>query len=303
VALAGFVDCFANAIVVSAITRKGNDAMPRSLIAICLLAVSTTTPAIIMRHDVDDAAYRELGERHRMTVVDVAVPGGDGVPMHGNGAGTLIAPQWVLTAAHVATGIKPGYPTSRVSAPHTVHVDGKPFLVEQVILHPDWKDVEGPADIALLRLAEPVPGAQPACLYSRDDEVGQVTVLVGRGSPGNGLVGPTRFDAVLRGATVRIDAIESEGAVLAWPFRAPDDPEATPLEGISGPGDSGGPAFLMLDGQLCVAGVSSRQDHMGLSEGRYTVREFYPRVSHFLPWLTATIAAAGEPAVAPAPES
>jgi len=57
------------------------------------------------------------------------------------------------------------------------------------------------------------------------------------------------------------------------------------MEGISGPGDSGGPAFLKYKGQLCIAAVSSSQDDGGLGEGRYGVRELYPRVSHYRGWL------------------
>jgi hypothetical protein len=56
------------------------------------------------------------------------------------------------------------------------------------------------------------------------------------------------------------------------------------LSGIIIP-DSCGPAFLNHKDQLCIAAVSSSQDDGGLGEGRYGVRELYPRVSHYRSWL------------------
>jgi len=71
--------------------------------------------------------------------------------------------------------------------------------------------------------------------------------------------------------------------------------DAMPLEGISGPGDSGGPTLI----DLCVAGVSSAQrvvidvDDEGRETGgpgRYGVIEVYTRVSSYLPWIRAATA-------------
>jgi hypothetical protein len=257
------------------------------MLALLLTAISAGAPAIIIRHDVSDASYRRLAERYRMTVVEVAVPGKDGKPNRGNGVGTLVAPEWVLTAHHVASRIMPGHPTSRVAAPHSVYVNGRPYLIESVFLHPDRSEERPWVDIALIKLAKPVRGAKPACLYPNKDEVGKVAVLVGNGQTGTGLTGPVKEkdDALFRGATVLIEGTEANETVIWWPFRGPDDPKVTAMEGISGPGDSGGPAFLTHLGKLCIAGVSAAQDNRGLGEGRYTVREFYPRVSHYRPWL------------------
>jgi secreted trypsin-like serine protease len=57
-----------------------------------------------------------------------------------------------------------------------------------------------------------------------------------------------------------------------------------------GPGDSGGPAYLVRDAVLFVVGVSSAQSARptGGLRGRYGVLEYYPRVSYFAEWIQST---------------
>ncbi|HBZ39023.1 MAG TPA: serine protease, partial [Balneola sp.] len=66
-----------------------------------------------------------------------------------------------------------------------------------------------------------------------------------------------------------------------------DSEDALPLEGISGPGDSGGPALWFDGDQAYILGVSSHQNGrgMGKPEGVYDVYEFYTRVSEFTDWI------------------
>jgi hypothetical protein len=270
--------------------HSGSDLMNvrarRITLALAAVSFSTAASAIIIRHDVDDIHYRQLGEKYRLSVVDVAVPGRSNEPLHGNGAGTVIAPQWVLTAAHVATSLLPHTAQETPGKTRVVYFESRPYPIERVIVHPDWAGSQRDADIALVKVARRLEGADPVCLYPAGDEVDKVTTLVGRGYFGNGAIGPApRQIGTLRGSTVKIDSVAYDGKVLVWDFNAPGQPGATALEGISGPGDSGGPAFLMHDGKLCVAGVSSDQDRKDLGEGRYGVTEFYPRVSYFRSWI------------------
>lgn len=260
---------------------------------VIVVVFATSAPAIIIRHDVGDAKYRALGQKHRFTVVDMALPDRAGNPVRGNGTGTLITPRWVLTAAHIAAAFKPGHSANRAVGSHSIFFNGKAYEVDQVHLHPDWKGREGPQpDIALVRLSKPVSGARPACLYSGTDEQGQVATLAGFGKFGTGATGPGEEQGTLRGATITVEntgldaPFAPTGKVLTWPFRAPGDPKVTPLEGISGPGDSGGPAFLREAGKLCVAGISSfqlRDEKTG--PGRYNVTEIYARVSPVRAWI------------------
>ncbi len=74
--------------------------------------------------------------------------------------------------------------------------------------------------------------------------------------------------------------------MLVFRFDAPGDENVTPLEGISGPGDSGGPAFLETADGLRLAGLSVASS--GRPKGRYGVWEFYTRVSPQVQWVWDT---------------
>ena len=165
-----------------------------------------------------------------------------------------------------------------------------------VFIHPRWKSVNDVAfDVALVQMTSDVTGVKPAVLFHGPEPVGAVVTFVGRGGFGTGLTGLRGEDRSLRAATNRIDAVSEVD--LQFRFDRPGDPHVTELEGISGPGDSGGAAYFERDGTLYVIGVSCWQDTKptGRVQGRYGVVEHYVRVTPHYPWLTRTMQAASAP--------
>lgn len=240
-----------------------------SLVAGLLLAGlgAADARAIVIRHDVEDRAYRELGGQYSASV---AYAGGC--------AATVLAPSWLLTAAHCTVGREERY----VSARHL----GSDYRIERLIPHPRYDRADHERfDIALIRLQDPIPDARPARIFRGRDEVGRVVVFVGRGTFGNGRDGLLREDGIERGATNEV--VGATERILEFVFDAPGD--ATELEGISSRGDSGGPAFLELDSGLYVLGVSSYQQGRGHPEGTYGVSEHYSRVSTYADWLDSAM--------------
>ena len=62
------------------------------ILLLALLAASSSANAIVTRHDREDAKYR-VSASELPALAD----------MPGEGHGVLIAPQWVVTAAHAVT--------------------------------------------------------------------------------------------------------------------------------------------------------------------------------------------------------
>ncbi len=224
---------------------------------------------ILIRHDRDDRAYRALAEP--FTAV---------ARIGRAGAGVLVAPQWVATAAHVGMGFRRELGVS---------VGSRRFDVADVIAHPDWKETGGPAaaDLALIRLSAPVTGVEPVGIYDGNNEAGMSVVFVGHGGTGTGLTGPAAEDGVMRAATNVVDRVDDHW--LYFDFDAPAT--ATDLEGISGPGDSGGPALVRQgdSGRWLLAGVSVWGRPGANGRGTYGAQEGYTRVSRYAAWIASVV--------------
>lgn len=239
------------------------------LIAVTALPIS----AIVLRHDV-------APERYSATLQDFPAL----AQFYIDGAhGALIAPTWVVTAAHTTFCTNPGA---------SILVAGEKVTVKRRFIHPDHTSGVS-HDIALLELTEPVTHIRPAKIYLASDELGQVVTFIGAGGTGTGKDGQTIDNAENKGVLRKANnsVAKAEGPLLQFIFREGD--EALPLEGIGGGGDSGGPAFIKHGDDYMVLGVSSRGE-MGSTIGKYGNREYYTRVSYFKDWINDVISGSEE---------
>lgn len=251
----------------------------RCLLALILLALPASAPAIVIRHDVPDARYRvdEAGFPFLFALYRTRAGYRDCIA-------TLITPQWAITAAH-CTEDQPFIRALAASTPaYRVEIAGRPAFIDRVMRYPSHEGAPR-VDIALLHISVPVAHVSPIAVYPYDDELGRVVLLPGWGGFGNGAEGLKTPDGLFRVAENRIDAVRD--GRLIWAF---DDPRsaigrALPLEGISGPGDSGGPALIMTGHGWTIAGVSSSQRTFNRAQGVYGNEEVYMRLFDHLHWI------------------
>ena len=263
------------------------------IVAVLLLLSSSASMAtwkynpMITRHDKDEAEFFKIAERFEKYMCHLNLPDCEG---------TIIADQWAITAAHCAVGIAQKFNEGRK---HYVIVNDVEIEVDKVIMPSEWSedqlentvaDIGLMSDLALVHLKTKPDGALQAKLYEDEDEVDKLIYMVGRGAQGDGLKGIVGYDLKQRGATNRIETATAKW--LTWTFDHPDTKTKylTEYEGISGPGDSGGPAFIVKDDIEYIAGISSFQDTMDGPEGLYGVVENYTRVSQFIEWINEEMA-------------
>jgi autotransporter-associated beta strand protein len=198
------------------------------------------------------------------------------------GSGTLIAPDWVITAAHNVTTNTTGYPAYSPSQVTFGTGASAKFpgtsSVSEVIVEPGWSYNLGAGDdLALLKLTTPITDVaiDPIYTSSLGTEVGQTASVVGYGRAGTGLTGITINPGVRRAFTNVIDSLGNQLAggipalgmssnIMFDDFDSPGgtssimgDSTPTALEGISAPGDSGGSVYLTNGGTTYLAGVVS----------------------------------------------
>ena len=263
------------------------------LLLLALFAVSSTASAIVIRDDLDDPQYR-VPASELPALVD----------MPGEGHGVLIAPQWVVTAAHAVTwqteikevlinGVSRDVERLVV---HPAYVKPSQALIDQVMATGDATllrvSLASSDDIALLKLKQPVTDVAPVVLYRGDDELGRIAKIVGKGATGNGATGYGAHDAhrtELRRAFNKITS--ADGRWFCYVFDPA--PSALPLEGMTGNGDSGGAVLIQAKDQWLLAGLPSWATAQGdvrtLRMGLYGQSSCNVRISHYIDWIESTM--------------
>ena len=233
------------------------------------VGTSFNAQSIVIRHDVNDSHYLATDSEFPplATLYQIGVHG------------TLVHPQWVATAAHTIFCMEPG---------DKIKVGGNWATIGARYAHKDYVE-DGENDIAMLKLAAPVKHVKPAKLYRESDETEQQIWFIGVGGTGTGATGQTvsykENKGQLRKAQNTIRKT-NEGEIFFTFNRGKD---ALPLEGVSGNGDSGGPAYKKIGDDYYLYGVSSRADSWFKKVGEYGVNEVYTRISYHSDWIDKVI--------------
>ncbi len=253
---------------------------PLAALALFTAIFGTAAHGIVIRHDVEPDAY--LASEAGFPQLFALYRTKEG---HRDCIATLIAPQWAVTAAHCTEDAP--FVAAVAASGHKVEASGAEAMIDRVVRHPEGENGRT-VDLALVHLSAPV-AVQPMQVYRASDEFGRTVLLPGWGGSGNGLDGLAPGDGLFRIAENRIDA--ARDGWLIWEF---DDPRsgtgrALAMEGISGPGDSGGPALVMTPHGLAIAGVSAAQRTYGRAEGLYGADEYYVRLSDYAGWIDSIV--------------
>lgn len=195
--------------------------------------------------------------------------------------GSLIAPQWVVTAAHCVTG--QANPTQVRLGSLNRTSGGQVIAIAQKFVHPSYSpsNINGGNDIALLRLQTAVSGITPITMGSSSPSAGTAVRLYGWGQTTPQAGGDRGSDQLKQLDTQIIAASNCTN------YRTGDLCVRGTTTATACYGDSGGPA--LVNGVL--VGATSRAGGNDSTCGR--TNALYTDVVYFRNWINQTMNGGG----------
>lgn len=239
---------------------------------------------------------------------------------HYIGSSVALNNHWLLSAAHVFDINNDGQIDSGLTSSVIFNTGGEPqmFGTSRVFLPSLFTGFDNPRisyDLALIYFTDPLPDSLPYySIYRSGLQLGDEICMVGYGSSGYGdvivddsayTVDPDFFVRRIGYNIVdgfRTDIPGVEGLSYTCDFDdpstvgQPDGSLGNDIESVSGPGDSGGPAFVWVGDEYQVAGIITFGSTVdGQAWGEFGTSSGGMNLGAYLDWIDTTMASVPEP--------